>query len=159
LFSYWDGDGKAWPVHIVEGTIANDGLVTAKLRRLSELVGAPETRRLFVDFQDKEKPAGTITLENAPSNAFFAAATIAATVSGPERSHAGRYIAKIGYESRAQMHDILVRIVGGLPDDVFVSPATSKGWHDRFAYRGSAIGARQIDELLVKIFKRSANAQ
>src|SRR5207237_5274413 len=76
LFSYWDGDGKSWPVHIVEGSIVADGTVAARLLSLSEACGAPETRRMYIDHADAGRAAGTIVFENAPPSDFFVEAGV-----------------------------------------------------------------------------------
>lgn len=160
LFSYWDGDGKPWPVHVIEGTIAGNGSVDAALVSLSKELGAPETRRLFVDFSDFGRPHGTIVFENAPPASVFAEISLEATVD-PQMADGAPYrnVARIPYRSRAEMSDVLARVLKRLPRDVFVSPSTGGGWRDRVADYGDAIVNHRFAEFVEKTFKRSAGTQ
>ncbi len=157
LFSYWDGDGKAWPVHAIVGTIAADGTVEAELLPLSSL-GAPETRRIYVDFADVGRSEGTIVFENSPSAPFFQDLGVAAEVADDFRQGiAFRRVAHLTYASRTDLRDRLHSIVSALPGDVFLTPSTGGGWRDRLADYGATIASRRFDEFAVKVFKKDAN--
>lgn len=160
LFSYWDGDGKSWPVYVIEGTIARDGTVNAELVSLAREVGAPETRRMYVEFANAGRPDGAIVFENAPPAAVFQELQIDAQIED-QVADGGSYrrIAQIPYGSRTELQDLLARVLRRLPDDVFVSPSTGGGWHDRLADHGRAIVSRRFPEFVQKTFKRSAETQ
>ena len=160
LFSYWDGDGKSWPVHVIEGTISNDGTVKAELVPLSREAEVPETRRMYVDCSDAGRSSGTIVFENSPGSSFFTDATIQAELE--DQSDGGvvyRRIARLPYSSREQMQDLLRSVLERLPGDVFVTPSTGGGWTDRLTDYGSTIARRRFPEFVTKTFKKSANTQ
>lgn len=159
LFSYWDGDGKAWPVHVIEGVIRRDGAVVADAVPLASRAGLPETRRMYVDYADAGSPQGTIVFENSPSAEFFEGIGVPATVeSEHESGRLLRYVARLPYRSRSEMKTVLRTILDAFPTDVFVWPSTGGGWRDRADY-GRRLSRLRFDEYAVKVFKRQSNTQ
>jgi DNA repair exonuclease SbcCD nuclease subunit len=159
LFSYWDGDGKAWPVHVIEGVIRLDGTVAAEAFPVATKTAAPETRRMYVAHADVGRPEGTIVFEHSPGAEFFAGIGIAATVEDQKESGRFlRHVTRISYRSRAEMKGVLKAVLDGLPKDVFVWPSTGVGWRDRADY-GRRLSRLRFDEYVVKVFKRQANTQ
>jgi hypothetical protein len=115
---------------------------------------------MFVDFSDASRPNGTIVFENAPPASVFAELSIEATVEEQAADGAAyRNVARLPYHSRAELADLLARVLRRLPRDVFVSPSTGGGWRDRVADYGDAIVTRRFPEFLSKTFKRSAGTQ
>jgi hypothetical protein len=162
LFSYWDGDGKAWPTYVVEGNIEGAGRIDVELSALSDIVGAPETRRMFIDFEHAKASCGEIIFENAQEQGFFLRLGLEAVIredidSVSRRSR--RRIAHLPYSSRAQMRDIARAILQNCPDDVFVVPSRGAGWINRLKGYGRILATNGFDGFVEQMFKMSPVTQ
>lgn len=157
LFSYWDGCGKAWPVHAITGEI-RDGRVHVNPMPLSFAAGAPETRRMYVDASDAEANRGTLVFENPPDVGFFDELGVRALFEDqldPAFGNLYRRLARVRYTSTAHLERILRSALEGHPSDVFVTPATGRSGDDRVKDWGRALTGDRFEELFEKTFKRS----
>lgn len=120
LYSYWDGPGKAWPVHMIMGSISvPDGHTEARLVPLEETPFlAPATRQIYGEFGEYDVPSGTLTLVHAPRD----------RPRSPERRliKTGAFVETFPYCTQDQRDQIIRMILSDSPDDIFVTPATGK---------------------------------
>jgi hypothetical protein len=159
LFSYWDGDGKAWRVFFIEGTISPDGHVEVRAIPLAEL-GAPETRRLFIDSVHAGKGSGILTFENAPELHYFEERGFKARVEDDVRgSVLVRRVAEIEYATRAELMRIVQTVLREHANDVFAWPANGNGRRDRADYGHRLASERQFHVYLPKVFKKDSTTQ
>ena len=158
LFSYWDGCGKAWPVHAITGEIYESGRVRVNALPLSLAAGAPETRRMYVDASEGGQSRGTLVFENPPDARFFADLGVQAQFEehlDPAFGNVYRRVARVRFTSVAQLEGLLRAALERCPGDVFVTPATGRGWSDRVKTWGRAVTGEVFSEFVEKTFKKS----
>lgn len=157
LFSYWDGCGKAWPVHAITGEIHADGRVHVNPMPLTLAAGAPETRRMYVDASDAENSWGTLVFENPPDARFFADLGVCAQFEeqfDPAFGNLYRRVARVRYTSHAHLERLMRAALEQHTGDVFVTPATGRGSNDRVKDWGRALLGERFDAFAKNTFKR-----
>lgn len=168
IHSYWDGSGKAWPVFFLRGRISAEGRVTVEAVSLERApYFAPPTRQLYVPFEHRRRRAGWLVLVHAPDDSSLrrvglvpdSVDSILSTVDrkrGKPVTGAETRRALFSYRDPNHLRHLISSIVSGLPNDVFVSPSTGKGWANRVKDYGAHLVNDRLEELVEKTFMREA---
>ena len=162
LFSYWDGCGKAWPVHALEGEIFSDGRVVVKTIPLSGRGATPETRRIYVDASAAGRRRGVVVFENAPNEAFFSELGVEPIFEhdmDPVFHNVYCRVVRVRYDSKEHLRHILRQALVRHAEDVFVTPSPGRDWASRIKDYGRALVGERFERFASETFKRSAGTQ
>jgi len=163
LYSYWDGPGKAWPVFMIAGIIdAKDGRVEAwRVPLEGPPYFAPATRQIYGDVGGYEQRSGALYLVHAPTERWFFEGCGLEAQYVEFLPKSGAVKATYRFTSKGARDDVIRKILEACPSDIFVTPATDKGYTDRIKRRGGVIAASEklFGEFVEKTFKRIEGTQ
>ena len=159
LYSWWDGDGSAWPTGYILGSLSG-AKVKAKFVPFSKKI--PQTRRFYVDPFIRENRSMKVCLENCPEDEGRA---LVRGWGGHWRDDGFRGVYS-NFLLRTEVPGIISDILRMFDEDIFVTPSDGvnmrrKYGTSRVAMRGATIVNHEKvrTEYLERSFKARANTQ